>query len=120
MEITINDRKYPVHFDCEAIENTCFAFGTDDINEIGTKIAKQGSSMTEIGNAIKLSRIAAYEGIKGGYRRINEKPPFADMTEFQENIKNVPEIFPVIGMFAEAFGALFVDTTTKKKPVAEK
>ena len=119
MEITINDRKYPVHFDCEAIENTCFAFGTDDINSIATKLSAENKSMTDIGNVIKLARTAAYEGIKGGYRRIGEKAPFADMVEFQELIKNVSEIFPAIGIFAESFGALFVDTT-KKKPVAEK
>jgi hypothetical protein len=119
MELTLNDRKFPVHFDCEAIENVCMAFGDNDINSVATKLMGSSKSMTDIGSAIKLARIAAFEGVMGGYRGIGEKAPFSGMTEFSDSIKNVAEIFPAMGMFAEAFSGLFVDTT-KKKQVAEK
>lgn len=114
-DIVIGGTKYPLFFDVEAIEAVCYEFGDDNINSIAASLMNTGGSMKDVGKALRLARVSAYEGIKAGYRKIGENCPFESLDEFSQKVEKVAEIMTATIAFTEAFAGLFVEPETKKK-----
>lgn len=74
----------------------------DDFAKLGSVINTKTAS-----NSLKFGRACAFAGIKGGYRKIGEKCPFADVDDLADEVKSFTELEPAILGFTKAVEEFF-------------
>jgi hypothetical protein len=101
-QIKIGGASHPLYFSMLAIEQVFADLQVDDFAKLGSVINTKTAS-----NSLKFGRACAFAGIKGGYRKIGEKCPFADVDDLADEVKSFTELEPAILGFTKAVEEFF-------------
>lgn len=101
-QIKIGGASHPLYFSMLSIEQVFADLQVDDFAKLGSVINTKTAS-----NSLKFGRACAFAGIKGGYRKIGEKCPFADVDDLADEVKSFTELEPAILGFTKAVEEFF-------------
>lgn len=101
-QIKIGGVTHPLYFSMLAIEQVFSDLQVDDFAKLGKVMSTKTAS-----NSLKFGRACAFAGIQGGYRKIGEKCPFANIDDLADEVKAFNELEPAIIGFTKAVEEFF-------------
>jgi hypothetical protein len=101
-QIKIGGDSHPLYFSMLAIEQVFSDLQVDDFAKLGKVMSTKTAS-----NSLKFGRACAFAGIQGGYRKIGEKCPFANIDDLADEVKAFNELEPAIIGFTKAVEEFF-------------
>ena len=107
MDITINDKTYPLFFSMLTIEQVMSANKMMDFDSL--------QNNQNVAESMKFARDCAFYGIASGLKKVGKKSPFHSSDEIAEVIASFEELQPAIDAFTESVTGFFQKKEAPKK-----
>jgi hypothetical protein len=101
-QITIGGKAHPLYFSMVAIERVMADHNIQDFDQL---VQNNGQGLA---NTLAFARSCAWHGLRGGYRKINERLPWANEEDLAEEFSRLAELTPALEGFTEAVQAFFM------------
>ncbi|MGA0948065.1 MAG: hypothetical protein ACO3SH_06475 [Candidatus Puniceispirillaceae bacterium] len=112
-QIKIGETAHPLFFSMVAIERIMAEHNIQDFDQLAQNNG-QG-----LANTLAFARSCAWHGIRGGYKKINERMPWQHPDDLAEEFTRLAELTPALEGFTNAVQAFFMQPDEETSEAAQ-